>query len=225
MKYVVFSDIHGNADVLRNLLEKEIAGSDTGFIFCGDVCGYYYETRECIDLLRGIKGLIAVRGNHDQYYMDAFDEPVMTEKLVKKYGSSYGEKDKVIRDYLSSLPLVETINCNGRIIRIQHGTPEDPLEGRLYPDTPLPDIEGGNVFITGHTHYQMYRNSGESIWLNPGSIGQPRDGKDFSYCKLDTENWNIQFCSINMDIRRLIQRIRMNDPEDKYLEGILCRNK
>lgn len=225
MKYVIFSDIHGNADALRKLLEKETQDSGTGFIFCGDVCGYYYEARECIDLLKSIQGLIAVRGNHDQYYIDAFDDPEITEKLAQKYGSSYREKNEDIREYLLSLPLVRIIERDGRIMRIQHGLPADPLEGRLYPDTPLPEAEKGTVYIVGHTHYQMYRDYSESLWVNPGSLGQPRDGKGFSYCRLDTEIMNFQFCSVDVDTRRLVQKIRMNDPENKYLEVILCRKK
>lgn len=225
MKYVIFSDIHGNVDALRKLLEKETSSSNTGFIFCGDICGYYYEIRECVDLLKGINGLVAVRGNHDQYYIDAFEDVEMTEKLVKKYGISYREKIEDIRKYISNLPLRRTINCDGRILSIQHGTPNNPLEGRLYPDTPLPNADKGTIYIIGHTHYEMYRDSGETIWVNPGSLGQPRDGKGFSYCKLDTETWSFQFCSIDMDIRRLAQKIRKNDPENEYLKEILYRKK
>lgn len=224
MKYVIFSDIHGNGEALRKLLEKE-ASSDTGFIFCGDICGYYYEIWECVDLLKSIKGLIAVRGNHDQYYIDAFDDAEMTKQLAKKYGSTYIEKRDYVRHYLSSLPLIRTINCDGRVIQIQHGTPENLLEGRLYPDTPLPIADKGTIYMVGHTHYQMYRDSGGTIWVNPGSLGQPRDGKGFSYCKLDTETWNFQFSSMDVDIKGLVQKIRMNDPENKYLEEILYRKK
>ncbi len=224
MRYIIFSDLHGNADALAELLRVEKPGGDRRFVFCGDVCGYYYESGRCVELLKSIEGLTAVRGNHDQYYLDCFDDRAKTEEMAKKYGSSYRIKDEAVRDYLRSLPLTRRIESDGRRIILQHGAPGDPLEGRLYPDTALPVGEAA-VYLTGHTHYRMLRHVGGTVWLNPGSLGQPRDGNGFSYCELDTDGMRVCFHSLEVDTGGLIKRIRREDPDNEYLEEILYRRK
>lgn len=223
MRLTVFSDIHGNEAVLRKMLEKERHRSDSQMVFCGDICGYYYHAEECMRLLSSIPNLIMVRGNHDQYYLEAFEDVKKTEYLVSKYGSSYRVKTKRLCSFIEHIPLKQVIRCNGRIFHIQHGAPDNLLEGRLYPDTALPMVSESCVFLTGHTHYRMVRKAGNALWVNPGSLGQPRDGKGFSYCVIDTDNMEIEFCTIEMDISGLLTEVRANDPENKYLEEILYR--
>lgn len=224
MQYIIFSDIHGNLEALKVLLDIENPEMKKRFIFCGDVCGYYYQAKECSDLLQDINGLIAVRGNHDQYYLDAYDDTARTKELVEKYGSSYMDKYEDVRTYIESLPKRAEIHCGEMVIHIQHGTPIELLEGRLYPDTPLPKGEPGHIYITGHTHYRMLKEERNSIWINPGSLGQPRDGKGFSYCVLDDETLDVSFRNVNVNIEKLVQEVRLRDPENKYLGEVLYRS-
>ena len=221
--YVIFSDIHGNVKALRQLLEREGSDIENCYIFCGDICGYYYKVDECVKVLKNISGLIAVRGNHDQYYIESYLDEKKTSYLANKYGASYKRKTDYVYSFIQDLPLKNTIYCEQKKIHIQHGSPIDPLEGRIYPDTVLPDVEDEAIYITGHTHYSMYRKSKDGIWINPGSLGQPRDGKGFSYCKLDMENMNVTFHTLEIDISDLIQEIRNNDTDNKYLEEVLYR--
>ena len=223
MKYIFFSDVHGNDIALRKLLEEEKPGSDKKFIFCGDVCGYYYGEKECVRLLESIGDLTAVRGNHDQYYIDAYDDTETTEKLIKKYGSSYKCKDDSVLEYVQRLPLRAEITIGGRLFSVVHGTPEDPLEGRIYPDSGIDRKEKGFACISGHTHYAMLRREGDILWINPGSLGQPRDGKGFSYCSIDDGTMEIAFRHFEIDTKPIIEAARKNDPENKYLEEIFYR--
>ena len=223
MKYIIFSDVHGNDIALRKLLEEEKPGSDKKFIFCGDVCGYYYGEKECVRLLESIGDLTAVRGNHDQYYIDAYDDTETTEKLIKKYGSSYKCKYDSVLEYVQRLPLRAEITIGGRLFSVVHGTPEDPLEGRIYPDSGIDRKEKGFACISGHTHYAMLRREGDILWINPGSLGQPRDGKGFSYCSIDDVTMEIAFRHFEIDTKPIIEVARKNDPENKYLEEIFYR--
>ena len=215
MKYIIFSDVHGNDIALRKLLEEEKPGSDKKFIFCGDVCGYYYGEKECVRLLESIGDLTAVRGNHDQYYIDAYDDTETTEKLIKKYGSSYKCKDDSVLEYVQRLPLRAEITIGGRLFSVVHGTPEDPLEGRIYPDSGIDRKEKGFACISGHTHYATLRREGDILWINPGSLGQPRDGKGFSYCSIDDGTMEIAFRHFEIDTKPIIEAARKNDPENE----------
>lgn len=223
MRIVIFSDVHGNVLALKEFIKKEQNYENDLFVFCGDICGYYYEIDECVDILSSIPNLVAVRGNHDQYYVDAFNDSEMTHKLIMKYGSIYNYKSRKVLSFIKSMPLNKTIDCGDVTIHIQHGTPNDFLEGRVYPDTPLPYGCDGNIFIAGHTHYRLYKKDNNIVWINPGSLGQPRDGKGFSYCVMDTKEMVPHYKTVRINIDSLVKNIRKNDPENKYLEEILYR--
>ncbi len=223
MRYIIFSDIHGNDLALKKLLDVEAPGEDKKYIFCGDICGYYYHEKECVELLESIEGLVCVRGNHDQYYIDSFDDRELTEKLIKKYGSSYNQKEKEVLEYLKKMPSRAEISIGNNKCRIMHGTWEDPIEGRVYPDTELKGIEEGYIYISGHTHYGMIRKTEGFTWINPGSLGQPRDKKGFSYCVIDDDTMEIEFRYLDLDVSPIIEEARKRDPENKYLEEIFYR--
>lgn len=223
MKYVIFSDIHGNAETLELLLKVENVKDEKQYIFCGDIVGYYYESMKCVSLLKSLDNLIAVRGNHDQMYMDAFDDWDYTEMLVARYGASYRVKDLLVYEYIASLSLQRRIIVDGLEIKIQHGSPADLLNGRVYPDTSITFESEDSMVICGHTHYRMMKKKGSCIWLNPGSLGQPRDGKGFSYCVLDTLVKRVTFHRIENDSSHLIHQIEKYDPENNYLKEVLRR--
>ena len=116
------------------------------------------------------------------------------------------------------------IESDGKKLFIMHGSPQDPLEGRIYPDTALTGGESA-VYIMGHTHYRMLRRGERGLWINPGSLGQPRDGYGFSYCKVNTADMKVSFHSFEIGLDGLLQRVRREDPNKKYLEEILHRKK
>ena len=181
--------------------------------------------------MKDIPDLTAVRGNHDQMYLDAFSDPVLTEQFVQKYSSSYRDKKEAVRDYLDRLPTQIRLQHGGTEILLQHGTPKDPLEGRIYPDMELP-VEGDDhqrVILSGHTHYQMVRTRGSTCWLNPGSLGQPRDGKGFSYgvLSLSGEGKKPEICCriVKPDLTNLERQIRERDPDHSYLWEVLHRKQ
>ena len=228
MKALVFSDIHGNYLALKELVNIEPPGIYDQYIFCGDLVGYYYESESCLEVLEGIHNLVAVKGNHDQMYAECFENPDMTKKLIGKYGNSYRLKSKYIKEYIDCLPVQATIASSNGYCLVQHGTPWDLLNGRFYPNTDIGRYTVERLFkfiICGHTHYQMCKRLNDQIWINPGSLGQPRDGKGFSYCIVDTETYDIIFKTINVNINDLIEQIIKFDPLNRYLVDVLMRNR
>lgn len=175
-------------------------------------------------MLESINPLIVVRGNHDQYYLDAYDNNELTETLVKKYGVSYRDKSLYIINYLKKMPVSLEMNIGEKRVYIQHGSIENSLEGRIYPDSELEELDDA-IYFAGHTHYQMFKQVGKTIWVNPGSLGQPRDGNGFSYCVIDDQTLNVSFKTVKIDIAPLLKEIRRLDPDNRYLEEVLYRNK
>ncbi|MBD5540927.1 MAG: metallophosphoesterase family protein [Lachnospiraceae bacterium] len=220
MRICIFSDIHGNRDALERMLDEEKENVDL-FIFAGDIFGYFYSQREIIDILMSMKNLIAVKGNHERNYLSGS----IDNDLLDRYGSSY----KIILsdsqlEYLRQLPDYLKISIFDKQFGIFHGGPDDYLDQRVYPDTEVKDksnFERYEFLILGHTHYRFVKKIGRTLIINPGSLGQPRDGKGFSYCILDTQNEKCQFKSVEVDIQKLLSQVRKLDLEREvysYLE-------
>jgi diadenosine tetraphosphatase ApaH/serine/threonine PP2A family protein phosphatase len=84
------------------------------------------------------------------------------------------------RRYLLQLPLTKRITVGGKRYLLVHGTPRDPLDEYLMKD---PDAwakrvrsSGVDIVCVGHSHMQFNLLAGGVLVINPGSVGQPRDG-------------------------------------------------
>lgn len=69
MKTFVLGDIHGNFKALQQCFERSGVDKETDrIIFLGDVVDGWSETYECVDLLLSCKNLVAIKGNHDDWW-------------------------------------------------------------------------------------------------------------------------------------------------------------
>lgn len=214
MRICVFSDIHGNADALKALLSREKETADC-FLFLGDIFGYFYDQQEIINILRNTQKLYSIMGNHDNAYLMSLEDEELKKKMLEKYGSSYeiklGENDI---EYLKKMPLSLDLNIDNKKITAFHGGPEDFLNQRIYPDTTQDLIkikDACDYLFVGHTHYQYVIKKENTLIINPGSLGQPRDGKGFSYCILDTGRNEVTFKTVQVDIEKLLLQVKEKD--------------
>lgn len=227
-----FSDIHGNSYAFEEFLKQSKELEIDQYVFLGDVFGYYYGQNQIIDALRSMKNVYAVKGNHDQYYLELYSTAKNEDQLVKKYGNSYdGIKNRISsenRKYMERLPEYGVIHAEQKTIGIVHGSLKNPLHGRIYPDTELVENDGYGAYdyvIHGHTHYRMIRQIGSTTIINPGSIGQPRDKNGFSYATLTLADGKIEFHEIKWDRNLLIKDIKNYDDNNQKLIDILFRNE
>ena len=81
------------------------------------------------------------------------------------------------------------------------------------------------MVILGHTHHKMVRKIGNTLVINPGSIGQQRDGKGCTALLFNSEFFDFQFIEIAYDKTHLINDIMMYDKErfDNF-SNVLNRN-
>lgn len=201
MRIAVISDVHSNLEALKTVI-ADIRRSNIGQVWClGDVAGYGAEPNECIEELGGLP-LSAVAGNHDlgavsRLELDNFN-PEGQQAII--WQRSQLSSASLI--YLRQLPL-KLQPADG--ITLVHGSPRDPAWEYLL--TSWLAEENFKEFTTsicffGHTHLPIvYKKLGEAPteamlpapgvkveleddkarWLiNPGSVGQPRDGNPMS---------------------------------------------
>ena len=222
MKICVFADIHGNMDAFNKMYEEEKDNVEL-FLFAGDIFGYFYEQEAILEKFMAMEDLVAVKGNHEKYYLTGQD----AEKLLDKYGSSYKlAVTEEQRKYLEKLPENVRFRIGDKLIGVFHGGPKNFLEQRIYPDsdTEIEQLnEGYDYLILAHTHYGLLKKVGKTTVINPGSLGQPRDGKGFRYCVLDTDTGSCIFKSVTLEIKQLLENVKKKDG-DKYVYHYL-KNK
>lgn len=221
MRYVIFSDIHGNFFALNQMLSDVACENIDGYIFCGDIFGYFCEQRKVIKVLNSIEGLISVMGNHDKNYLEYYADIKKSEELAEKYGASYKiclTSEEL--NMLKNLPNEVSIDIQGYHCKVVHGTPHNYINGRIYPDSEINEeqlnFEHNDIVFLGHTHYRMYRTFKGTIIINPGSLGQPRDGKGFSYCIFDFDTLECEYRAVSVEENEFRHMLLKN----QYYKGV-----
>ena len=212
MKTLLVSDIHGNYEALKKVIKYE----NWDKIYCmGDIVDYGPSNQRCIDLIRK-KADLVVRGNHDNAVglgMDCGCGYEIKELSQEVREITVVHVDDESKEYLGNLPITE-YNKNHFLA---HASIDD-LFKYLKPKTPkkefepFKDIEQDLIFL-GHTHLPMDRKINGKRFINPGSLGQPRDGDTrAAYAVLEDDE--ITLLRMEYDIELVIDKMReKNYPE------------
>lgn len=227
MKICFFSDVHGNNYAFDSFIE-DIADKEIDLIvFGGDVLGYYYGSNEILDKLRSMK-IECILGNHDNMFLEAMGGNLSFDYLIKKYGNSYKNIENKISveniDFLKNLQNKKDIVIDNLHIGFFHGGPENYLDMRIYPDTYVENtslFDEYNYIFLGHTHHKMIRMIGRCQVINPGSVGQQRDGKGTSYVIFDTSSRDVKFNTVIYNKNLLIEDIKFNEDNDIMKERLI----
>lgn len=231
MKVGLLSDIHGNADALRAMLDEFHRQGIHELLFLGDLVGYYPFASECLPLLAEFE-VLSVRGNHDQVALDCHSAQIKpSEAYTRDYGHalerSLAEQNDDLIAFLTEMPLTRRIERGGRVLQLVHGAPWDPLEGRVYPDfgdwDRFDDSEPDLVLL-GHTHYPFQHRHNSALIINPGAVGQARHRSGVACAAvLDLEPLTATLVELPYDRERLIADARLHDHGLPYLVDVLTR--
>jgi len=199
VKIAILSDIHGNLRALEAVV-ADMPSIDM-ILCCGDMVGYYPDVNEVCALLRDMNAL-AVRGNHDAYLIG---ELHFDSTKASAYRPEWARERLASNNlqWLKALPIEMRFSWDSLILTMRHASPWDE-EMYLYADSPcLSEIrlQLNEMLVIGHTHHPMMKNVGDGIVLNPGSVGQPRDGNpEASYAILETGNKYTQMRRVPYDV-------------------------
>ncbi|MFB3883662.1 MAG: metallophosphoesterase [Thermodesulfobacteriota bacterium] len=226
MRICIFSDIHGNGPAFRIAHRLIISEKADVNLFLGDLCGYYFDQRETFAMLQTIPNLISLKGNHDSIFLRIVNKDrELRQAYLKKYGNSMenllGEEGGEIIRWLSDLP--ESYSCDRLGLAGYHGSPWSNLEGYVYADSPFERFcdYPAATFVLGHTHYPMSKTIEDKLIVNPGSLGQPRNGGWPSYALIDFPSRRVEFKEVRYNKGELLRRIDEFDSDNQYLKRIL----
>ena len=227
MRVLLISDIHANLPALEAVLkEAEKIGYDA--VYCaGDIVGYYPWPNEVTQWVRENADRV-VLGNHDaivagrlspEYFSSAAYEAIMwtLEHLTEEN-----------KRFISSLPVVEEFDSTCLV----HDTPLRPMsmEYIVHPQEAVPVFLNTTYryILYGHTHIPVlfelvpqrgelkaYYDIGERVlnrehryMVNPGSVGQPRDGIPLaSFLVWDTDKNLLIHRRVDFDKERVLKEV------------------
>jgi predicted phosphodiesterase len=236
MRLSVLSDIHANLAALE-AVRDDMPPVDEVWVL-GDIVGYGPQPNEVISALQEM-GARSVMGNHDGAAIGQVDVSWFNPDAARAIGWTSEVIDENARAYLGTLPEVRR---DGDLTAV-HGSPRDPIWEYITG----PDVAGANlasfdtrICLHGHTHVPIVFRTGERsmevvtatpgapvtiadgrLLLNPGSVGQPRDGdRASSYVVLDTEAGSAEFRRVSYDIDRTQRLMRDVDLPARLVERL-----
>jgi putative phosphoesterase len=224
-KVALISDIHGNLNALKAVVEDAKRSRLEVFLNAGDAVGFGIYPGQVVQALRSPMFLNVI-GNVDLENLGAL-------RLSKSNRSNQGN-ELAIKElspsnvaYLQALPKELRFEIGGTNVLVVHGSP-DSVEEHIHPDTSderLKEIAArasADVIITGHTHVQMNRNVDGVAFVNPGSVGRPVDGDPRAeYAVLSFNPLTVEFRRVNYDVGALADRMRKKAQPETHVQAIL----
>ena len=206
MEIGVISDVHGNT-VALDAVFADMPAVDA-LACAGDVVGYNPWHAECVAAVRE-RSIPTVSGNHDRAVAS---ETRFAFNSMAGAGVAHAREtlteDQI--EWLRSLPTTRR-EFDGRV-RVVHGHPENP-DRYTYTGEFSPDLLGEeDVLVLGHTHVQGHKRFDEGVVMNPGSVGQPRDGDPrAAYAVLDLDDLTVTEHRVEYDIDRVREAVAEAD--------------
>ncbi|WP_225332675.1 metallophosphoesterase family protein [Halomicrobium urmianum] len=214
MRLGLISDVHGNRVALEAVL-TDVPPVD-GLLCAGDVVGYNPWHAECVEAIRHPgEGLVAehvavdsiptVEGNHDRAVATGH-APHFNHMATAGVEQAREQLDGDQLAWLDDLP-TELTAAGGRV-KVVHGHPDDP-DHYTRPHEFGPDLlDDEDVLVMGHTHVQHHEVYDEGIVVNPGSVGQPRDGDpEAAYAVLDLNEMTVEERRVDYDVDAVIAAV------------------
>lgn len=206
MRVALISDLHGNLTALETVLEDLDHERPDRVLCLGDVAATGPQPRETVELLRGV-GCTVVMGNADDELLQAIPDAGNEE------GRKFVEIDRWCAeqlapehlDYLREFrPTLEVSLGSERTLLCFHGsplsfddivvatTPEEEL-ARVFPE------RGAAVMAGGHTHGQFVRQYGETMLINPGSVGLNPPVAEYALVDLEDRRLVVELRRLPLD--------------------------
>jgi predicted phosphodiesterase len=230
MRYLILSDIHANVTALEAALAAAQGRWDK--VLClGDLVGYGPDPNEVVDRIRGLE-TTTIRGNHDRVCC-GLTNPDDFNPIAR--GAAVWTRQQLRPEnleYLQKLP-AGPVELNS--IVLIHGAVRDEDEYVIAPGQALASLleTASGLSFFGHTHIQggfsfrenqlvvihpkydakggfwpLHVEGNTRYLLNPGSIGQPRDGDSrAAFAVADLDHQVIEYWRVPYEIRLVQQRM------------------
>jgi diadenosine tetraphosphatase ApaH/serine/threonine PP2A family protein phosphatase len=230
MRYLVLSDIHANLEAFEAVLAASQKIPHDRLLVLGDLVGYGADPNAVVERVRTLAPHGLIRGNHDKVGSGLESAEGFNAVARSAIRWTYDTLTPANREWLAQLPAGPVVVDD--LIEICHGTPFDE-DAYVFDDLDaLRALHASErpLCLFGHTHVQIgYELSGDQFTLttleadrplvipigdgvrqllNPGSVGQPRDGDPRAgFAVVDTDARSSTIHRIEYPIERAQARI------------------
>ncbi|MDD1772624.1 MAG: metallophosphatase family protein [Methanomassiliicoccales archaeon] len=220
MLIAFISDVHANLPALEAVMD-DMSSRGVGTVYCaGDILGYYTYPDQVIELLRR-RNVTCIAGNHDRAVLVGVRG--MNSIAASAIEWTRNNLSKSSLDFIRDLPNSLHRPVEGVMTAVHHGSPRNMSEYVFeeHVSGELLDIAGARLLVLGHTHVPFVAHFATGTVINPGSVGQPRDGDPrASYTILDSVEWNFERVRVDYDRQRVMDKVAENGLPDMLAQRL-----
>lgn len=219
MKILIMSDIHGNKEAFRAVLDRlEQVPDIKACVMLGDLIDYGMHSNEVIQMAGSLPCPVIcnIRGNHEEAVIRDEYSRFSSERGrdCAKYTRSI--LNKVSWDYICHEMTAsgrKDFECDGKRCLAVHGSLEDEYWKSINPEELLTEYGHYDYVFSGHSHQphlvekyyasedKKRRNKKKVVFINPGSVGQPRNLNNMAqFVILDMKEERISFEKVSYNI-------------------------
>jgi putative phosphoesterase len=214
MRILLVADIHANWPALQAINERYDV-----CLCLGDLVDYGVEPAPCIAWVRQYAPY-TVRGNHDH---GVAQDVVISGRSGYKYLTGVTRalwRGRLAADdlrFLSRLPVSRMLTFDDTRFLLVHATPRDPLDEWApneleFWERRLQHVDA-DVICVGHTHQPYVLEVNGKLIINPGSVGQPRDGDPrAAYAIID--DFNVELKRIEYPVEATVRTVQQSALSD-----------
>ena len=238
MRVAVVSDIHANLHALEAVLD-DVLTQEPDAIWClGDVVGYGASPNECCELVRERAALV-LAGNHDLGIAGKLDLAEFSDDAA---AAARWTRTVVREEHLSWLSSLLP-SSKRETVELFHGSPRDPVWDYVLSDDVAVEsfaLTNAPLVLVGHSHVALALGTDGTgvvgglappgtelvlgrhrLLLNPGSVGQPRDGNpDAAWLLVDFDSDRAVFRRVVYDVQGAQAAIRAAGLPDVLAERL-----
>jgi putative phosphoesterase len=178
----IMSDVHCNAAALTRAIEQ-LDGTVDEMMLAGDAVLQYRFSNEVLETIEE-HGMAYITGNHEEILLSEHGHRARTAPWVRQRNL----------DFMSGAPRQLERRVSGKRLLMIHASPFAPYTDYLYPGSKelarCAELDV-DILVLGHTHVPMAARIGDTLVVNPGSLGQggdPHHPGMMSYAVLDTDS-------------------------------------
>lgn len=222
-KYLILSDIHGNVSAFNAVLQDCRNENFSGVVILGDCIDYGMRSNEIIQKLVNLgaeewknKIIVNIWGNHEKLVVDKDLERLSSDRgrVMARYTDRQLSEESV--SYINASMNregVQEFEIDGLKCLAVHGSLDDNYWKAIGADNLRGEYSAYDIVFGGHSHYshcfmhfypvdnQELRNKKAVTFINPGSVGQPRNQNPFAqYAVLSLPSRRVDLRAVEYDV-------------------------
>ena len=218
-RIAILSDIHGNLYALEKVIQDMDSRCIDQAILLGDLIDYGMQSNEVVAYIMNhfhYPLVCSIWGNHEKAILTSDFNGFSSQRGVDCAKHTASLLTTETTDYLNR-ELIHDGFCefsldNKKALAI-HGSLDNPYWKAIMPGNLRGDYRAYDIVLSGHSHYPhvltefydnedpVHRNKHAVIFINPGSVGQPRNHNPAAqYAILDTDTFSVSLIAVKYDV-------------------------